>query len=72
LEKTITNRQLDFTIPCDAYSNGVPPNFGKFVFSGMYVGATTINNLVVANNLRKNSKLAIVIDSEGSSTTKKF
>jgi hypothetical protein len=31
---------------------------------------TTINNLVVANNLRENSKLAIVIDSEGSSTTR--
>jgi hypothetical protein len=34
------------------------------------MGATTINNLVVANNLRENSKLAIVIDSEGSSTTR--
>jgi hypothetical protein len=69
LENTITNRQLDFTIPCDAFIILEFLLTLVILFSGSSWGATTINNLVVAN-FRENSKLAIVIDSEGSSTTR--
>lgn len=64
-----TGQQLDYTTSANSfYSAGLPPNFGRFTFWG-HGGAAVISNFSVANDLRAGAKLAIVIDSEGSSTT---